>query len=135
MTDAEFYDFIITPDAEWPTDINFTKQLQMISECPAIVELVRSISYNVLQRTPYWKTVSEHLLNRLPGSCCLCGESENGLVLHRKHAYGYGREWSPHDYGDFSVLCPQCYKKIQKYLPEIEQNVEEEIEKIIRNYK
>ena len=135
MTDKEFYDFIITPNAKWPLDISLAEQLQKISDCLYITENMRSIPYKTFLKTPYWETVSQYLLRRMSTECALCADSTEPVKLFRKAAFGYGREYSPHDYGDFIGLCPKCYEKVTKYFPEIEENVEEEIKKIIRNYK
>lgn len=135
MTEKEFYDFIITPNAKWPTNISLAEQLQKISDCLYITEHLRSISYKEFLQTPYWKTVSQYLLRRMSCECALCANSKSPLKLFRKAAFGYGREYSPHDYGDFIGLCPNCYEKVTKYMPEIQANTEEEIEKTIRNYK
>lgn len=135
MTDAEFYDFIITPNAKWPEEMSLSDQLQKISDCMYITETMRSIPYQTFLKTPYWETVSKYLLRRKSCECELCAKSSVGLKLLRKAAYGYGREYSPHDYGDFIALCPKCYDSINKHLPEIKANTEYEIDSIIRNYK
>lgn len=135
MTDAEFYDFIITPNAKWPEDMSLADQLQRISDCMFITERIRSIPYETFLKTPYWETVSKYLLRKMSCECGLCADSKSRLILFRKAAFGYGREYSPHDYGDFIALCPRCYERIVTYIPEIQKNTEEEINSIIRSYK
>lgn len=135
MTKQEFYTFIATPRAKWPENISLEEQLKQIRDCVFITETMRSIPYTDFLQTPYWQTVSQYLHLRAPDTCVLCGNPADELELFRRSAYGYAREYSSHDYGDFITLCPRCHKKIQKYIPEIQKEVEFEIKNIIKAYK
>lgn len=128
-------EWFLTHNCLWSSALSLDDKIAAIKSLDCFEENLRELEYQEFLNSSYWDAVQEYLPRRMTFGCSLCGNEQKKLKLYRKSTYYYGKELLPAATRDFLVLCPKCYYKMTRFFPEIKQNVEYNIEQIIRNYR
>jgi len=118
--DTDYYiQNYLSPDKEWKANIKPRDRWKAISTATQwdnyvylkeIIAHIQNMEYHDFLKTPYWKTVAQHVLYKSEYTCQQC-DSKERLVVHHKTYKHHGQEhlyWKE----DLICICTKCHEKI-----------------------
>lgn len=113
-----FFDFLLNPNYSWKKSCNYKNRIDDCKYSSSIAkeelgqdyisDFINELGYSNYLKTPYWKTLSQHIKYKNNYKCSLCGCNEN-LVAHHNTYEHIGNEFEHLE--DVVCICQNCHEK------------------------